>query len=157
MKRMIRASYDDRDGQPDKMTTSTLTRTILVEMYDVEVEVDENSIDFENFDWAAPDGRGDYDTDWESDESDPVIILDDTTGVAEKVEKLLLDKIFEHVDKYRAFNITKCEATLVYLVPDVEYEVSSYGKATGHDVSYDKKDIYWSEADSTIECDYERL
>lgn len=156
MKRMIRASYSDETSR----VTETLTRTISVIIQNVEVEVDENSIEFSNYDWAAPDGDGAHDNFWASEEDDPAIdLLDDTSGVADKVQKLLLDKVFEHIDTYRTFTINKCSIELIYLVPDVEFEVSESGVYTHQgDVDYDDSDIFWSEADSKIlKCDYSRL
>ena len=154
MKRMIKASYDEQD----EIITTSLTRTISIYLKDIEVEVDEDSIEFSNYDWAAADGRGDYESDWESVEDDPTIVLDDTSGVAEKVEKLLLDKVFERVNQYRSFIINECTVDLVYIVPDVQYEASGRGVYTRQgDVNYSKSDIFWSEADSKIDCDWSRL
>ena len=155
MKRMIRASYSDEIDR----VTETLTRTISIIIQNVEAEVDENSIEFSNYDWAAPDGDGEHDSYWESIEDDPSIELDDTSGVAEKVQKLLLEKVFERVNMYRTFIINKCSIDLIYIVPNVEFEVYQSGVYTGQgDVFYNDSDIFWSEADSKIlKCDYSRL
>lgn len=154
MKKMIRASYyDDADSEE---VTETLTRTITIEIEDEEVEVDEDDIVFSNYDWAAADGNGEYESTWQSDEDDPVIELDDTSGVRDKVIDLLLNDVFEHVNTYRTFKINKCVARLVYIVPDVTYEKGRYG-SVGNDVYYDTSDIFYSEADSKIECDWSRI
>ena len=165
MKRYIKSAYydddnvyDGRDGQPNEDVTTALTRTITLSIKDVEAEVDENDIEYSSYDWASYNGDGEHEVDWPSDEDDPQIEdLDYTSSIADKVTELLLDKVFEHVDQYRTFKINSCKVTLVYMIPDASYEVSSYGAPTGGKVDYNRKDVYWSEADSTIECDWSRL
>lgn len=156
MKRYIK-SYTEADDDYTERITTALTRGIELVIENVEVEVDENSIEFSSYDWveSLTDEFGYI----PSVEDDPGIDdLDDIDGVIEKVQKLLLDRVFDHVDRYRTFTINKCSVDLAYIVEDVEYEANNRGYYTNQgDVNYYTDNIHWSEADSTVDCDYSRL
>lgn len=153
----VKGSISPADDDYTERITTALTRWIEIVIENVEVEVDENSIEFSKYDWVE--SLGDEFGYIPSVEDDPEIDdLDDVDGVIEKVQKLLLDKVFDHVDRYRTFTINKCSVDLAYIVEDVEYEANNRGYYTHQgDVDYSTDNIHWSEADSTIDCDYSRL
>lgn len=156
-KRSVNSAINPWDEDYTERISTTLTRTIEIVMQDVEIEVDEDNIEFSKYDWVE--SLSDKFGYIPSSEDDPEIDeLDDIDSVIEKVTKLLLSKVFESVNRYRTYKINKCSIDLAYLVPYVEYEATNRGYYTGQgEVIYDADDIYWSEADSTVECDWSRL
>lgn len=153
MKRFVKSAINPWDEDYTQVITDTLVRTIDLDLSGLEIEVDEDSIEFSNEDWLSDADQFGFFT---SVEDDPQIKqLDDVDGVADKVIELLLDNVFDHVNRYRSYKLNKCYVTLSYDV-EAEFEATNRGYYTRQG-DVDTLEVDWNKANSTVECEYARL